>query len=436
MELLSLIRKKRAGGELSAAELEEFTAAVVDGSAPDYQLSALLMAICYEGLSYAETLALTRAFVASGEQLSWPEAQGPVVDKHSTGGVGDKVSLLLVPWLAAVGLVVPKMSGRGLGHTGGTIDKLASVPGFRVALSQGEIRAILADVGCVVVAQSAGLVPADKRLYALRDVTDTVDQLGLIAASVLSKKTAAGAEHIVLDVKCGSGAFFKDLARAREFAELALSLGRDLGRGVACVISNMHQPLGSAVGNALEVEEVLALLAGERDQPDLTELCQILGALLLTAAGRTVSMDEGQAMMEQALAGGAVRERFERWIAAQGGDLAAFRERHRDGYRRIDVRAVNGGYLRGMDAQRIGELARGLGAGRLTAADGIDAEVGILCRCKVGDAIEAEQSLAELVARAIDPRSDRDLAEEYVAALSFGAEPPEVKPVVLDVLLP
>lgn len=278
MELLSLIRKKRGHRELDEAEIASMVSSVVCGTTADYQLSALLMAICYEGLSYNETLALTRAFIASGECLDWSHLSGPVVDKHSTGGVGDKTSLLLVPWLAAAGLTVPKMSGRGLGHTGGTIDKLESIPGFSIDLDRAHLKRMLEDTGCAIVAQSANLVPADKRIYALRDATGTVDELGLIAASVMSKKLAAGAQYIVIDVKCGSGAFFASVKQAREFAQVAICLGSDFGRPVACVISGMDQPLGSAVGNALEVAEVDAMLRGESEHEDLMELCIALGS--------------------------------------------------------------------------------------------------------------------------------------------------------------
>ncbi len=437
MNVLSLIRRKRRGQELSPADIEALVRGVVDGGVPDYQLSALLMVICYEGLTYAETVALTRAFVESGATLDWSDLRGPVVDKHSTGGVGDKASLLLLPWLAAVGLTVPKMSGRGLGHTGGTIDKLESIPGFNVNLSRDEMRRVLSEVGCVVVAQSADLVPADKRIYALRDATDTVDELGLIAASVLSKKLAAGAECIVLDVKCGSGAFFTDEQRAREFAQLALRLGREFGRDVSCVISNMDQPLGEAVGNALEVAEVLAVLEGQSSQPDLVELCATLGGVLLARTGRCDYYGDGKALMYEALVSRAVLERFRRWVYAQGGDLGHFRrsQAQAGAVESIEVPAPRSGVICRMDARAIGEVARSLGAGRQAAEDSIDPRAGVRCLLKVGERVAAGDPLAVMARGKAGEQPLADLVPAYQNAVTIEDQEPEVRPLVLDVLL-
>lgn len=442
MELLSLIRQKRGGGELSSESIHSMVQALVAGDIADYQLSALLMAICYEGLSYRETFDLTMAYVNSGATLRWPDMGGPVVDKHSTGGVGDKVSLLLAPWLAAMGLFVPKMSGRGLGHTGGTIDKLESIPGFNVELTQPQMNAVLASAGCAVVSQSGGLVPADKLTYALRDATGTVDELGLIAASVMSKKIAAGAQFIVLDVKCGSGAFFQTGQDARAFARTAIRLGSDAGCSVACVISSMHQPLGHAAGNALEVSEVLDLLAGTAPVHDLQELCEVLGAALLMLIDRAAMPDETRsqpavrdirrhaAQMRLALHSGDVADRFKRWIAAQGGDLAAFNARQAamDGCRKLDVTTGADGWIKAMDTRAIGEFVRSLGAGRLRKSDVIDPLVGIICRCKTGGALTPDSPLASIIAKNSDPRSDEELRQAYLATLTFTqTPPPEIK---------
>jgi pyrimidine-nucleoside phosphorylase len=428
-----MIRRKRGGGELDDSQISELVRGVVAGDVADYQLSALLMAICYEGLSYRETLALTRAYIASGERLDWSQFDGPIVDKHSTGGVGDKVSPLLVPWLAAVGFVIPKMSGRGLGHTGGTIDKLESIPGFSVNLGPDRLAEILQQVGCAIIAQSSALVPADKKIYALRDATDTVDELGLIAASVLSKKLAAGAHFIVLDVKCGSGAFFRTEQQAREFAAVAIRLGHDLGRPVACVVSNMDQPLGCAVGNALEIAEVDAMLHDGPRQADLFELCVALGSQLLVLCGRCADAAAGAEQMEEVWRSGAVRERFEHWIAAQGGNLADFRSRQRDlrGYRTIEVRAEGDGFIAAMDTAGIGELVRSVGAGRMKAGDTIDSQVGLLCRRKISAAVVRGDQLATIIAKAADPRGDAELADEYRNCLEIASEKPAPRQLII-----
>jgi len=428
-----MIRKKRGGGELADGQISDLVRGVVAGEVADYHLSALLMAICYEGLSYRETLALTRAYIASGERLDWSQFDGPIVDKHSTGGVGDKVSPLLAPWLAAVGLVIPKMSGRGLGHTGGTIDKLESIPGFRVTLGPDRLAEILQQVGCAIIAQSTALVPADKKIYALRDATDTVDELGLIAASVLSKKLAAGAHYIVLDVKCGSGAFFRTEQQAREFAAVAIRLGRDLGRPVACVISNMDQPLGCAVGNALEVAEVDAMLHDGPRQADLFELCTALGSQLLVLSGRCADASAGAEQMEGVWHSGAVRERFERWIAAQGGNLAEFRSRQQDlsAHRIIEVQAQRDGYSAAMDTAGIGDLVRSAGAGRMKAGDAVDSQVGLLCSRKVSAAVARGDQLATIIARADDPRRDAELADAYRSCLEITAAQPAPRQLII-----
>jgi pyrimidine-nucleoside phosphorylase len=431
-----LIRRKRSGGALTPREIQGVVQGALSRDVPDYQLAALLMAVVYEGLSYEETEALTCAFVESGRCLDWREAASFTVDKHSTGGVGDKVSLALVPWLASLGLRVPKMSGRGLGHTGGTIDKLESIPGFRTDLCEPEISQVLEDVGCVVVSQSRDLVPADRLFYELRNATDTVDELGLIAASVMSKKIAGGAGHIVLDVKCGRGAFFKDLDRAGAFALLASRLAQAWGRGLACVISSMDQPLGRAVGNALEVSEVADFLAGRASQPDLEQLCLALGGAALLLSGKAATISEAESLMSEALARGLVWERFQAWVQAQGGSMAQFAERlgGLSAYRRIAVTAPRMGFVERLDALQVGELVRSLGAGRLRKDDRIDPLVGVECLRKVGDSVSEGDELAILYAKPDDPRTSAELSAAYLVAVTISASPAPPKPVVLDLL--
>jgi len=436
MDCLELIQAKRRGEALSEAQLNWLAQGAAADSIPGYQLGALLMAICWQGLSYPEILALARAYSASGEQLVWREADCPVVDKHSTGGVGDKVTLLLAPLGAAAGLWLPKLSGRGLGFTGGTVDKLASIPGMRMDLDSEAMHAVLEAAGCCVTGQSQALAPADKKTYAIRDATDTVMQMGLIAASIMGKKLAAGARNIVLDVKCGSGALFRTLKEAREFAALAIRIGRDCGRNVACVISDMDQPLGSAIGNALEVAEVMALLEGIEPQPRLVELCQTICAVALVLAGKAASLEEAQGRLDELITSGAVGERFERWIQAQGGDLPAFRAnflRLQD-YRHVGVRSPAAGYVQSVSAAALGELARDIGAGRRKAEDRIDPLVGIEWFAPVGMRLEAGSLICWLWLRREDVRSGEELAAAVQAALRLSEAPVPVPPVVLDIV--
>jgi len=435
MELLSLIRRKHAGLELAPGDIHKLVAAMVAGEVADYQLSALLMAVCYEGLSYEETFALTEAYVNSGAGvMEWGEFDGPLVDKHSTGGVGDKVSLLLAPWMVAAGMYMPKMSGRGLGHTGGTIDKLEGIPGFRADLDRDELHSVVRKAGCAVAEQTADLVPADRQTYALRDATDTVDEIGLIAASVMSKKLVSGAPFIVLDVKCGSGAFFRDESRAMQFAKVASRLGRDFGREVACVISDMDVPLGCAVGNALEVIEVVEFLKGEALLYDLQVVCEALGSTLMVLTGQFDIDDRESAVesMRKTLMDGEVLGVFERWISAQGGDLAGlYRKMEALGdYRRIEISADSACWIGEMDALAIGELAQSLGAGRFTKADVIDPLVGLLCHRKTSDSVVPEAPLATIIAKPDEPRSDSDLRREYLSALKFEHTPPGERKII------
>ena len=425
-----LIQRKRDGGELSAEEVGELVLGYTRREIPDYQLAAFCMAVFFRGLSVAETHALTDAMIRSGEKIELGAAlKRKAVDKHSTGGVGDKTSLAVAPVVAACGVPFAKMSGRGLGHTGGTLDKLEAIPGFRTELSTAEFIAQVQAVGLAIVGQSADLVPADARLYALRDVTATVDNLSLIAASIMSKKLAAGAEAIVLDVKVGDGAFMKSQAAARELAETMLSLGRRAGREVVCLLTDMEQPLGRAVGNALEVREALATIRGE-GPADFTELVLAASARLLAVSDLGIDDEEGRRRAEAAIENGSAEAAYERWIVAQGGDPS-------ESVLPVapTVRAVcaeRAGYVSRLGALGIGLAALRLGAGRRAKDDAIDHAVGVVCLKKRGDAVAAEEPLAEIHAR--DARSADAAAAEVLAAYELAVEPPPAGSVVLDLI--
>jgi pyrimidine-nucleoside phosphorylase len=401
------------------------------GDVPDYQLAAFLMAVYFRGLSTAETFALTDAMVRSGETIELGAALGRrVVDKHSTGGVGDKTTLAVGPIVAACGVPFGKMSGRGLGHTGGTLDKLESIPGFRVELTTDEFVAQVRDIGIAIVGQSANLVPADKMLYALRDVTATVDNVSLIAASIMSKKIAAGADAIVLDVKVGDGAFMKSLSDAQVLGEAMLALGQRAGRDVVCVLTDMDQPLGRAVGNALEVREAVATLRGD-GPPDFSELVLDAAAHLLALSDLGVDRAEARRLAAQAVADGSATAAYERWVRAQNGDpdetaLPAAALVH-------EVEAPRSGYVGRLAALPVGLAALHLGAGRREKEDSIDHAVGIVCRAKRGDAVAEGDTLAEVHAR--DDRSAREAAADVLAAYELVDEPPRPRPIILDTLV-
>jgi len=388
------------------------------------------MAVYFRGLNGEETFALTDAMIRSGETIELGPALGrKVVDKHSTGGVGDKTSLAVGPIVAACGVPFGKMSGRGLSHTGGTLDKLESIPGFRVELTTDEFLRQVRDVGLAIIGQSANLVPADKLLYGLRDVTATVDNVSLIAASIMSKKIAAGADAIVLDVKVGDGAFMKTIEDARELAQMMLELGQHAGREVVCVLTDMDQPLGQAVGNALEIRETIATLRGE-GPPDFTELVFVASAHLLALSDLGIDGEEGRARSAASVQDGTALAMYERWIAAQGGDpreaaLAAapvVRE----------VVAPADGYVHSIGATDIGMAALRLGAGRQTKDDAIDHAVGIRCLKKRGDAVSAGEVLAEVHSR--DNASAQQAEAEVLAAYELGDEAPLAGPIVLETI--
>jgi len=424
--IAELIERKRDGGELTAGEIDE----LVLGDVPDYQLAAFCMAVFFKGMTSTETFALTDAMVRSGEQIDLHSAIGRrVVDKHSTGGVGDKATLAIGPIVAACGVPFGKMSGRGLGHTGGTLDKLESIPGYRIELETDAFVSQVKEIGIAVVGQSADLVPADKKLYGLRDVTATVDSTPLIAASIMSKKLAAGADAIVLDVKVGNGAFMKSLDQARELAQTMRALGQEAGREVVCELTDMDQPLGRAVGNALEVREALATVRGEGPD-DLAELVLASCAHLLALSDLGVDRPEGRRRAEQAVADGSALETYERWIGAQGGDpdpallpRAAFIR---------EVFAPHGGHVQRLAALPVGLAALDLGAGRRGKDDAIDHTVGIVCVKKRGDAVEEGEPLAQIHAR--DESAANAVYDSVLAAYAIGDTPPPDVPIVLDTI--
>ena len=425
-----LIERTRNGEELPAAELAELVLAYARDEVPDYQMAAWCMAVYFKGLTAAETFALTDAMIRSGETLDLGAALGrKVVDKHSTGGVGDKTSIAVGPIVAACGVPLGKISGRGLGHTGGTLDKLESIPGFRVELTTEEMISQLRDVGIVIVGQSANLVPADKKLYALRDVTATVDIVPLIASSIMSKKFAAGADAIVLDVKVGDGAFMKTIDDARVLAEEMLELGRRAGKEVTCLLTDMDQPLGRAVGNALEIREALDTVRGE-GPADFTELVLDACARLLAYSDLGIDVEEGRRRAEAAVADGAAYATYERWIRAQGGDPSP--RALPEAAVRLPVPAPREGIVARVGALAVGVAALELGAGRRTKADTIDHAVGVLCFAKRGDEVLMGDDLAEVHAR--DAVSAAAAAAAVLAAYTIADEAPATRGIVLEVI--
>lgn len=432
MRMVDLIEKKRDGKSLGREEIRFIIQGYVSGEIKDYQMSAWAMAIFFRGMNEEETAELTLAMAESGEQLDLSALGGKFVDKHSTGGVGDKTTLVLAPMVAACGVPVAKMSGRGLGHTGGTIDKLSSIPGLRVELERADFLSQVRRIGLAVMSQSGNLVPADKKLYSLRDVTATVDSMPLIASSIMSKKIAAGAQGIVLDVKYGSGAFMKDLNEARTLAATMVQIGNSLGRRTVALLSDMEQPLGQAVGNSLEVLEVIETLQGE-GPADLVEICLELGGWMLVAGEQAPDAMAGKQLVREALASGAAWDKFLEFVAAQGGDVKAVQEKRLPlAVWRVPFLAAESGYVQRVDARTIGDLAMVLGAGRETKESGIDLGAGVLIRKKAGAWVEAGEPLFELFsADEGKMAAGLKLARE---AVTIGAESPEAKPLIAEVI--
>ncbi len=432
MRMVDLIEKKRDGEPLSKAEIHFIIDGYVQGDIPDYQMSAWAMAVYFRGMSLEETAELTLAMAQSGDQLDLSTLGGRFVDKHSTGGVGDKTTLLLGPMVAACGVPVAKMSGRGLGHTGGTIDKLSAVPGFRVELTQEEFLAQVKKIGLSVIAQTGNLVPADKLLYALRDVTATVSSIPLIASSVMSKKIAAGAQGIVLDVKYGSGAFMKTVEEARMLAKTMVNIGKALGRQTIAVLSNMNQPLGRAVGNSLEILEVADALQGKGPE-DLMEVSLELGAWMLVAGDTVPNVGAGKACLRQSLASGAAWNKFLAFLTEQGGDAQAVAERRlRVAPWNLPILAHETGYVQPFDAHKIGILAMTLGAGRVTKESPIDLGAGVVLTRKTGEWVEAGEPLLQLYG------SNKEMLAEGLKLaqnlVTVGREAPELPPLIEEVI--
>ncbi len=418
--ILDAIEQKKFGGTLSEDLIREVVEGYTNGEVPDYQMSSLLMAIFIHGMSYEETLALTRAMAESGGRYSFPEC----VDKHSTGGVGDKISLISLPIATACGAPVAKLSGRGLGQTGGTIDKLESIPGFSADLSDDRFRRQVEEVGLAII-EAGGLAPADKAIYALRDTTGTVDSLPLIGSSIVSKKVATGAGHLLYDVKCGSGAFMKSPEEARELAELLVRLSESLGIRASALITAMDNPLGAAIGNALEVREAVRLLSGGEVPRDLDHEARLVAVRLLELKG----IQNPEAAVENAISSGAAYEKFREFVRAQGGDPGALEDLPVSDEVR-EVRAPRSGYVARFAALGIGRAALALGAGREKKGEAVDPGAGVEVLVKAGDRVEKDQP----VARLYGGRSPERAAALVEEVLELSAEPAESAPAILDSL--
>ncbi len=416
-----VIARKRDGEELTDSEIRDFVSGFANGQIPAYQMSALAMAIYLRGMTPAETTVLTQAMMDSGVQLKFPGTAPPAVDKHSTGGIGDKVSLIVAPLLACCDLWVPMISGRGLGATGGTLDKLESIPGFRTDLSLSELRTVLQRVGCVITGATTDLAPADKMLYALRDVTATVASIPLITASIMSKKLAEGLRALVLDVKWGSGAFMKSRDHARQLAESLVTVGRRMGVATAALITDMNQPLGRMVGNAAEVNEAVAVLAGGADPaPDLLEVTMALGGEVLCLTGRSQNRAAGAEILKSHLASGAALARFREMIIAQGGDPDAPRPLAAESL----VESAADGFVVAIDAEQLGRAVITMGGGRRVMTDKIDPSVGLEMLVRIGDRVMPGQPLMRLFAHESRRLDITDMLRTAVSVADTPVESP------------
>ena len=443
MNTYDVIMKKRDGHVLDETEIQYMVEGFTKGMIPDYQMAAFLMAVYFQGMNHEETTQLTMAMADSGDRLDLSEIHGVKVDKHSTGGVGDKTSLIVGPILASLGVPVAKMSGRGLGHTGGTIDKLEGIPGFRTAISEEDFIRQVNEVGLAIVGQTANLAPADKKIYALRDVTATVDNVSLIAASIMSKKLAAGADAIVLDVKVGTGAFMKTIEDARLLAKTMVAIGTLAGRDTTAVITDMNEPLGNAVGNILEVEEAVECLKGQGEQR-LMEVSKTLACYMLLAAGKANSIEDGRILVEDAIASGKAYSKMKEFVAAQGGDASYLDDfnrfdqaRHRVTVSGYDLMQVNGmdcskAYLATCNNQEIGMTSLVLGGGRETKDSEIDLTVGIRLSKHLGDAIVPDDCVATLYGN--DEDTLTAAKKRFMGAYTLSEDKPELNPVVYEVI--
>ena len=433
MQMTDLLAKKRDGGALSTEEIDFMIQGYTRGTIPDYQMSAMCMAILLRGMDERETLDMTMSMMRSGETLDLSPIRGIKADKHSTGGVGDKTSLILCPMVAAAGLKIAKMSGRGLGHTGGTIDKLESFPGFSTAISRETFFNSVNDIGIAIMGQTADLVPADKKIYALRDVTGTVPSIPLIVSSIMSKKLASGADVIVLDVKCGDGAFMKTEEDARTLAEGLTRVGRLAGRRCAAVITDMDQPLGYAVGNAVEVKEAIAVLRGE-EEGDLMELCLTLGGCMLQEAGAAGTAEEARTRLIETIRDGSALQKLAELVKAQGGDERAVYDTALlpNAAVKLEVPSDTAGYVRHIMAERVGLVSMHLGGGRVTKEDVIDLSVGVVLHKKVGDRVEQGESLGTV--HASDPEKAAQAAELLRACYALSETPVERPPFIKAII--
>ncbi len=433
MRMYDIIEKKKLDMSLSEEEIRFFIQGFTNGSIPDYQASALMMAIYFNGMDGEETRHLTMAMAESGDMLDLSSIPGMKVDKHSTGGVGDKTSLVLAPMVASLGVPVAKMSGRGLGHTGGTIDKLESFKGFTTNISMEAFLDNVKEINMAIVGQTANLAPADKKLYALRDVTATVDNISLIASSIMSKKIASGADAIILDVKTGNGAFMKTEADAIALAKEMVEIGNGLGRETIAVISDMNQPLGYAVGNALEVKEVISALQGEGPS-DLMELCVALGSRMLVAAKATDSLEGAQALLSASIRSGSALEKFKAFVEKQGGNPDQVDNMHELPRARylVPVQANEDGYIASMASQTIGIAAMALGGGRVTKDSEIDHSVGIVLKKKVGDPVRKGEVICEIHSN--DDEKTLIAKEKMMEAVNISKKPVAVEPLIKGIV--
>jgi pyrimidine-nucleoside phosphorylase len=433
MRAVDIIRKKRDAGELTREEIEFLVHGATDDSIPDYQLAAWLMAVVWRGMTHAELATLTEAMLHSGQVLDLSDIPGIKVDKHSTGGVGDKTSLVIAPIVAAAGLPVPMISGRGLGHTGGTLDKLESIPGFNVNLSIADFRRVLKACGCALIGQTPEIAPADKKLYSLRDVTATVESPYLICASIMSKKLAEGIDALVLDVKTGNGAFMKQEKDAVYLAELMVETGRRMGKKMVALITDMEQPLGRKIGNALEVEECLEVLVGGGPE-DLRELCLDLSAWMLTLGGKCAKVSEGREIAAELIANGRARDKFREIIRLQGGDTQVVDDPSRlpKAKRTAHAISMKSGYITAIRGEQVGIASMLLGGGREKKEDSVDPAVGIVLEKKVGDEVQSGSSLCTIHFNS-EARKGEALAM-LATSFEIGPTKPAARPLVRRII--
>ena len=432
MRMYDIIEKKRNGEKLSSEEIEFFISGYVSGEIPDYQISALLMAIYFSGMDDEETAVLTKAMMLSGDTVDLSEFGEFTVDKHSTGGVGDKTSLVVAPVMASLGCKMAKMSGRGLGHTGGTVDKLESIPGFKTSITPEEFFEQVRKTGVAVIGSTANLAPADKKLYALRDVTATVGSIPLIASSIMSKKLAAGAHNIVLDVKIGSGAFMKTEEQGRKLAEKMVNIGKSFNRNIAAVITNMDRPLGCAIGNSLEVLEAVSVLKGN-EVPDFDGVCVALASTLLSLC-YDISHEESEKRVLESIKSGAALAKFREWITAQGGSDEFVDNPEALGTAKYitEYKAQGSGYISFMNTEMIGKAAAALGAGREKTTDSVDHTAGIVLRKKTGDAVRSGDVIAVLYTN--KEASEIEAARLLSEAITYSAEKPAEESLIYGII--